>query len=130
MLVNSELAAALRQALVFVLNVIGIVGGLLILYSILAGLSGSRWDLLEKYATPAADALTLLGTALTASSVYVRTNTRPPDEFSRYISAPMVLAAIVIAIWAWLWKGRLPPLVVTGFSLLAISGALFRLISR
>lgn len=122
---------ALRQARVWVINVIGIAGVFLVTYSIVAQWTTSTWAVLEAIARATSQYVTLIGTILTAASVYVPPNQRPPDAFSRYFSAPAVIVAAALALgWSVLYAPALPPHLINGFSLLAISGALFRLFSR
>ena len=87
--------------------------------------------MLERIARVASQYITLLGTLLTAASVYAAPNTRQPDPFSRYFSAPLVIIAVVLAVvLSAVWLGILPQHVVNGFALLGISGALSRLLRR
>lgn len=127
---REDLSVALRQARVWVINVIGITGVFLVTYSVVAELTGSTWAVLNAIARVTSQYVTLIGTILTAASVYVRPNQRPPDAFSRYFSAPAVIVAAALALsWLVLYAPALPPHLINGFALLAISGALFRLFS-
>ncbi len=126
-----ELRLAGKQTLVWVINIIGMSGIFLIAYAMIVYWTGSSWPILERIARIASQALTLIGTVIIAVSVYLPQNTRPPDAFSRCVSAPIVLVAALSAfIVLVVWTNDLPPHLVNGFALLAISGSLFRLISR
>jgi uncharacterized membrane protein YfcA len=109
-------------------NGLGWMGVLLIVYGAVTAGTGSVWEPLERWVTPASSMLTLFGTVLTAASVYVYTaNPRPPERFSRWISAPLVIVGCLVAAYVLERNGQLPPAIVNGFALIAIAGAFFRI---
>ena len=128
---ESEFRRAGRQAVVWAINGLGSVGLVLIGYSLLAARTGSRWAVLEPIATTVSEVLTLAGVAITAASVYLPPNPRPPDPFSRVWTAWLTIVGVLLALAYRIYSGvPLPAHLVNGFALLAIAGALFRLVSR
>ena len=120
----------INQIAVKSINLIGVCGIILIFYGIVSSVKNSKWELLEKYADYLATFGTLLGALLTAISIYLPSNLREPEEFSKFISAPLVILSVLIAcIFIIIRRRNLPVHIVNGFALLAISGALFRLLS-
>jgi hypothetical protein len=98
---------------------------------IVAAATSSSWPILDEIATTVSVYATLIGTLLTASSVYLPTNTRDPDPVSKVFTARIVILGVVAAFgYIWVGDGTLPPHLINGFAILAISGALFRLLSR
>lgn len=127
----SELRIAFRQLIVLSINFIGFFGVVLIAYSVVTMSTGNEWLILEKIARAMGIYATLIGTFLTAISIYLPANTRPPDPISKYISAPLVILAVVVAFMVlWFTPVALPQHLVNGFALLAICGLLFRVVSR
>jgi hypothetical protein len=121
------MAAALRK----LFNFLGYAGVILILYGVVSTVTQSTWPPLDHWIVPASAFLTLLGVILTAASVYRQpTQLHPPATFSVYVSAPAVILGCTAAIGVLLWRGSLPPVIVNGFSMLGIAGALFRLQRR
>jgi hypothetical protein len=108
-------------------EMIGYSGAILIGYSILA-IFTEPWPPVEKIASFASALLTILGTLVTAVSIYLPPSLRPPWRFSRRIVAPLVIVASVSAVGFLVWRRGLPPVLVNGFALLAISGGLKRFI--
>ena len=93
--------------------------------------TGSVWPILEKWVTPMSAFLTILGALITALSIYFyKPLSHPPERFSKFISAPIVIVFCVIAEIYLITKGEIPPVIVNGFALLAISGGLFRIQDR
>lgn len=98
-----------------------------IIYGTIAALTGEPWPPLEKIAGPLSSALTLVGTAMTAASVYVFSPNAPPPELkSTKITAPIVILACIFGLATLAWI-ELSPVIVNGFAILGLAGALFRL---
>jgi hypothetical protein len=113
------------------ISFIGYLGCMLIIYGLYSEIYDNRWLLIEKYADYLASIATLIGTMLTAYSIYLPNNPRPPKEISKKIISPLVILAGLTAIFFMIYTGKqLPVYVLNGFALLAISGALLRLIIR
>ena len=113
------------------LNFLGYSRVLFILYGVVSVGTGSVWRPIERWVNPISAFLTLVGTLVTAASVYFYVpHTDPPERFSIRISAPCVIGATLVAIGSLCYWGALPPVIVNGFALLGISGALFRIQSR
>jgi len=102
-----------------------------IFYSFVVLWTEKRWPPLEFVAIPLSAALTILGTLVTAASIYVFSPApRKPENTSKFVTAPAVIAISLIALWL-LWRdGALPPVMVNGFAILAIAGNLLRLHPR
>jgi len=143
---SDEISIALRQAVVWAINAIGLVGALLVVYGITSYVTGQKYTPLEEIASVASNCATLIGVMLTASSVYVTNNPRTPIAFSKYVSAPVVIViTCVVAILYVLPNvrqycvfyifgvkggGELPSHVFNGLAILGLSGGLFRSIVR
>ncbi len=136
---------AMKQALVFSINFLGFTGIILIFYGILVYLTEEKYKYLETTAEFVSNIATLLGVALTASSVWLPKNAREPEQFSKFFSAPLVFfIAITILIFYlfpqilnWftgLLKVNAPPKipvhVFNGLAILGLAGGLFRTVSR
>jgi hypothetical protein len=100
-------------------------GGVLILYSLLAQFT-EVWRPIEQVASFVSSFLTVLGTLLTAATVYFPVITRPPWQHSKEFYAPIVMVACVAALVGLCVFGTLPAVMVNGFAMLAIAGALKR----
>ena len=109
---------------------LGYAGGLLILYSVIAGYTKQIWPPVEQIAQLASSFLTIVGAMVTAGSIYLPplTTLRPPWTHSRYVVSPLVILASLVAIYFLCTLRQLPPVLVGGFGLLAISGGIKRLL--
>jgi hypothetical protein len=121
---------ALSQAMVIGINFMGFIGIALIVYGIaVSRIPTSKWSVLESVADSVATYTTLIGTAITAISIYFPSNPRPPEIISIYLTAPIVIFAVFIVFYLmWFRRLSIPPHVINGFSILAIAGALNRLV--
>ncbi len=122
--------SAFKQLLVWSINLLGFIGLLLIAYGVALHFTGERYLLLENAAEIISVVATLFGTAMTAASVWLTDNYRPPDEFSKRISAPLVVLAVLFTLALYFQGVQIPVHVFNGFAVLGLSGALFRLVSR
>jgi hypothetical protein len=120
-----------NQGAIVSINFLGFIGILLIIYGIVAREPQTQWTVLEKTANICSNYATLIGTAVTAASIYLPPNTiRPPEILSRWITAPSVIVAVLFTFY-YQWSGNsIPPHVINGFSILAIAGALNRLVPK
>ncbi|MBU1319049.1 MAG: hypothetical protein KKH67_07620 [candidate division Zixibacteria bacterium] len=101
----------------------------MIAYGMLSAISDTTYPLLERIADWIALIATLIGVGLTAVVIYMPINVRPPEKLSLYFTAPIVIVGVLIALgYSVLHRKQLPPHVLSGFALLGISGALFRLL--
>jgi len=139
------LRTAFLQARILAINFLGFAGIVLMIYGVAVYFTGEEYKFLELAAQATANISTLLGVALTASSVWLPTNTREPDDFSIFISAPIVVATTVLVLVVYLvpstliwlvsligFKGNstIPPHIFNGFAILGLAGGLFRTVSR
>ncbi len=121
---KSLLAICCRKSFGF----IGFAGVIFIIYGIVSEATKTPWVPLEKWINFLSSLFTLVGTVLTAGTVYVwARQPHPPERFSLYISAPLVIAGAIVAIGFLFWRQHLPISVVNGFAMLAMAGALFRI---
>lgn len=125
---NSGMRHALIVALWLFSELLGYAAPFLILYSIIAHYVGEPWRPIEKWASFISSVLTLFGAAATAVSVYFYSSVPKPSEHSTRIVAPIVIASSMIALWFLFSKGTLSPVLVSAFGLLAIAGAIKRLL--
>jgi len=124
---SSLLAIVLRKSF----NFLGASGVIFILYGVISGGTGSIWPVFEKWVNPISAFLTILATLITAASIYFyELFSHPPEKFSRYVSAPLVIVSCIIAAIFLIVTGNIPPVIVNGFALLGISGGLFRIQRR
>ena len=108
---------------------LGFAGGILICYSVVAEYYSSPWEPIERAAGIMSPLLTILGTLVTAASIYIpSTVVHPPWPHSRFIVSPVVIAFCLVALLVLVRKRQLPPMLVNGFALLAMSGGLKRIL--
>jgi len=106
------------------------VGIILILYGIVSLLTGTPWPPVEQIAKPASATLALLGTALTAASIYFYGIAPPPPAvISKRFIAPVILVASVVTIF-YVWTKGVPEVIVNGFVILGLAGGLVRIVPR
>ena len=108
-------------------EILGWGGGALVAYSVVAAFT-QVWPPLEAVARFGSVLLTVLGALLTATIVYFPKHNRGSWEHSRKFFAPVIIIACAFAIVGLFWFGSLPPVMVNGFSMLAIAGGLKRAI--
>ena len=106
---------------------LGWFGAAFIAYAVIAEQTKQPWPPLERFTNTLSSSLTLIGTALTAASIYFYSpNSHKPEFVSRAVTAPVVLCACALgAVWLAM-RGGLPLAAVNGFALLGIAGAIFR----
>jgi hypothetical protein len=115
-----------REIMSFVLNGIGYMGIVLILYSFAATVT-EPWPVIESIAEKTSVGLTLVGVMLTAGLIYLPPAKKPAPllDFSKVVSAPIVLLASAAAFFgAMFWT--VPTTMVNGFAMLGLSGGLIR----
>jgi hypothetical protein len=122
--------SAFKQLFILSINVLGFIGFSLIVYGIVLFYTGEKYRLLESAADAISVVSTLLGTGLTAASVWFPENKRPPDELSKRIAAPLVIAGAILVSYLYFSGIIIPIHVINGFAVLGLTGALFRLFSR
>lgn len=112
-------------------EVLGWGGAALIFYSIIVTIwPDEKWMLMERPAEIVSTLLTLVGALVTAGSAYIKqTRVRQAWEWSTKIAAPVVIGGCIISIGFLIVFHQLPPVLVSGFGLLAISGSLKRSLS-
>jgi len=120
----------LKQITILSLNCLGFLGIIVISYGVISTLTSSLWPPLEAIANWVSQIITLIATLFIAISIYFPINNRKPDRHSKYITAPSIMICIVIAL-GYIAKTRnlLSVHIINGFAILALSGALFRLLS-
>lgn len=83
-------------------NFLGWAGVMFIIYGVVSLGTGSVWAPLERWVSPASAFLTLVGAVLTAASVYFYSpQSHSPELFSKFVSAPITIAAGLATI-GWL----------------------------
>ena len=106
-------------------------GIVLIAYGVVVVVSGEGYALLDSIANWVALVVTLTSVLISAVSVYFPPTLRPPDTSSLWVTAPLIVIGVVVALlYSVYTRQLLPPHIVNGFALLGISGALLRLLSR
>ena len=105
-------------------------GVLLILYGVVSAFLQEPWLPLEKIAVPLSATLTLIGTAMTAASIYLYgVPSQPPAILSKWLLAPLVILSAATALYC-VWTITISPVIVNGFSALGLAGALARIVPR
>jgi uncharacterized membrane protein len=106
----------------------GWLGLILIVYGIVAEITGEKWLPLERIAEPLSSALTIFGTVIVALSIYFfGPSATPPESMSIYVFAPFVIAISCGALIVLYRNGTLPIVVVNGFAIIGLAGALLRM---
>lgn len=121
-----EINVHLRQ----LFNCIGFYGIFLIAYSTGTYINKDyQWPFIEKYATQLGIFLTLFSVIIISFSIYFYSDKpmHKPRIFSRHVSAPITIILAISAIIFLFMHGTLPPNLVNGFALLALSGSWFRI---
>jgi surface polysaccharide O-acyltransferase-like enzyme len=125
---TTRLTVGQAQALRWIINGFGWFGGAFIFYGLVTALTGESWPPLERVAEPLSSALTILGTAVVAFSIYFDAQTAPPPEdMSFFIAAPLVIVACAAALLVLWSKGTLPVTIVNGIAMVGLAGALLRI---
>jgi hypothetical protein len=110
------------------MNGFGYLGIFFVIYAALGSWLGFTFTELEKLMIPASYYLTLFGVVVTCSTVYMyKGNPHPPEQFSKYVSAPTVIIVCIVAGWIYATRGSLPTLVINGLAMLGLAGAFFRI---
>ena len=113
------------------LNFFSWLGGGFVIYSFVVLWTKQSWPPLEHVAIFFSAFFTVLGTLVTAASIYWFSPTpRKPENYSKFGTAPIVIVFGLIAIYQLCHDGNLPPVMVNGFAILAIAGSLLRLHPR
>lgn len=107
-------------------NFLGWAGALFILYGTFNQVTG-RFGELRDFADYSSAILTIVGVIMTALSIYLPQNPKPPEHFSKAYSAPIVTLCAIVALVYLIFSGRISSHIVNGFALLAIAGGLFRI---
>jgi len=106
---------------------LGYCGALFIAYSVIS-MFARPYPPFEKVAEFFSTFLTLIGVLVTAASIYAhQESTYPLWRSSQRVVAPFVIIGCVVACIYLAKRGSLPPVLVNGFALLGISGALQRI---
>jgi energy-converting hydrogenase Eha subunit A len=120
----------LDQMVELVLNLIGLSGLLLIGYGFLSERLNDTWAPVESIADWLAVIVTLVAVVITAISIWLPPVSRPPDDRSKYVTAPIVLLMVALAAGYMALSSRvLPHHTTLGFSILGLAGTLFRTVS-
>ncbi len=115
------------QILGLLIDVLGSLGGLLVLYGWIAAVTKTSWTVLDAYATGVATYSTLAGTVLLCASIYNKTKPLPPSAASIFFTAPVVVICILgsVIYSAWM-KVSIPIHSIIGFAILGLAGGLHR----
>lgn len=109
---------------------VGFSGVVLILYGIHKECKGHSFEPIDKTANWVASIGTFLSLAILAASVYIPPELEhPPLPVSLFFTAPMVVAASVVAIAIAIRRsGNISPHIINGAGLVGICGTLFRIL--
>ncbi len=105
---------------------LGWAGAGFICYGSISALTGERWLPLERIAEPLSSAITIMGTAITAVSIYFFSSKPTAPVSTSYLGTAVVIAACMVALFILIWWG-LPVVVVNGFAITGLAGALYRI---
>jgi hypothetical protein len=121
----------LREKCIWIFTeVLGWGGAFLAVYVPVSALTRDKWMLIERWAPVASATLTLLGAVVTAILVYLPPmEMRAAWEWSRKLVAPLVIVGAIVSLGFLIVRHDLPPVLVSAFGLLAISGSVKRLLS-
>jgi hypothetical protein len=119
----------LAKTLRYLFSGFGWLGAALIIYGVIAEVTGDKWSPLEHIAEPLSSALTILGTVVVALSVYFfgTSAAAAPEAVLKFVLSPLIILLSFAALIALLLIGRLPIVVVNGFAILGLAGALLRI---
>ena len=127
---RGHLGPLVAAALWWFTELLGWAGALLVVYTVITWATKEPWLVVERHAPLISPLLTLIGTTLTAASVYFHSPTpRAPWHHSKYVAAPIVIASSVAAIGILALSGQLSQVSVSGFGMLAIADGLKRLLT-
>src|ERR1041384_1640180 len=104
------LSANLKQVIGFVMwlftELLGWIGGILILYTVISALSKETFDPVERNAPFLSSILTIIGAFLTAMSVYFPSDgLRPPWKHSKYFFSPIIMIGAAVAFGLLIYLG-------------------------
>lgn len=109
---------------------VGFSGVVLVLYGILKECTGHSFEPIEKAAHWVASIGTFLSLTILAASAYLPPEfEHPPLPVSLFFTAPLVIAASVLAIAITIRRsGNISPHILNGAGLVGICGTLFRIL--
>lgn len=120
----------MKQIVIFLLNGMGAIGLALIADGTYTLITNQKLPGVDYIAPWASLLLTLLGTMLTAISIYFPINSRQADSHSKYVTAPVTVIMVILGLGYVIFTQKLlPDRIVNGFAILGLGGALFRLLS-
>jgi len=104
----------------------------LMAYGIIKDLTGYPWQPAEAAAPWLSTMATFLALGVTASSIYFPEGfARKPIDFSKWVTAPIIiLGSIVGVVYSAMNSGAISPHLLNGAALLAMGGALLRLLPK
>jgi hypothetical protein len=129
----STLAKKLAPLRFVVFDGLGWCGAGFVAYGFISSWSGQTWAPLELVALPLSSTLTVLGTALTAASIYSGPHrVLPAWRTSKAFVAPVVILASLLCVLGifGLFPFEITQITVNGFALLGLAGALIRMAPR
>jgi hypothetical protein len=108
---------------------LGIFGACFVAYGVYTSWTGEALPSLERIALPLSSVLTLAGAMLTAGSIYMTawSASHAPDLFSKVASAPLTISGGAITLLVLGMRRKVSPILVNGFALLGLAGALLRM---
>ena len=110
----------------YAMHGLGDLGLLFIAYGVVSTVTDQKWQPVEQIAPQLSAALTIFATLLTAASVYHASMNTPPERISKFATAPVVIAICTFALASLFWR-RLDPVIVNGFAMLGMAGAMMRI---
>jgi hypothetical protein len=118
------------HALLVFFHFLASAGALLIVYGLVSSATKQPWPPLEKIVEPLSASLTLIGAAMTAASIYLHgAPVPPPTPLSKVMISPFVVLFAIVALY-YAWVGTVSPIIINGFSVLGLAGALLRVVPR
>lgn len=118
-----------KRIIILMIHAIGFWGIALIIFGLASMFNFEMGRIFGVIADWGTSVITLIASACVALSVYLPAHSRAADEQSKLIVAPVVVAMVMGAfILMFIKKSPLDINITNGFAMLALSGALFRML--
>lgn len=123
----SKLKIITFQILGLLFDVLGVFGGLLVIYGWTSVLTKASWPIVDTYTKAISTYSTLAATLLISASIYIHTKPLPPSKASKWFTAPLVMAFIIGSVVFHVHSGvQIPVYVINGFAIAGLAGGLHR----
>jgi hypothetical protein len=121
--------AVWKRIIILLIHAIGFWGIALIIFGLASMFNLKMARIFGVIADWGSSAITLIATACVALSVYLPAHSRVADKQSKLINAPVVVTMVMGAfLLMFIKKSPLDINITNGFAMLALSGALFRML--